>query len=186
MSFRVALKRTLVTSLAAAVVACNGAESPVGPVDRPDANLIGTVTGTVSGLVGGVGSLVSALLLPCTTQPYTKVTQTVGPTGGTIQFGKHKLVIPQGALSKVVTITAEAMPEPGNAVRFSPEGLKFGVPAQLHLSYANCKDDPLRPKLVVYTDDLLRILERLVSKDDAVAKVVRADLHHFSRYAIAW
>src|SRR5262249_61645767 len=129
---------------------------------------------------------VNSLLMQCTPQTYAKATAPIGPAGGTIRFGNHSLVIPKGALSSTVTITAEAMPEAGNAVRFSPEGLKFAVPVRLHLSYANCRDNLLGIKLVVYTDNLLNILEWLNTLDNRAAKEVVAPIKHFSRYAVAW
>ena len=181
MSIRQSLKKLSFASAIIALAGCSTAELPNEPV-APSADLgglLGGVTGTVTNLAG-------LILLQCTPQPYVKVTQTVGPSGGTIVFGAHKLVIPPGALSQSVAITAEAMPEAGNAVRFRPEGLRFAVNAPLTLSYANCKDDLLKVKLIVYTNDFLKILELLKSINNQPAKQVTTGLEHFSRYAVAW
>jgi len=98
---------------------------------------------------------------------------------------KHSLVIPRGALSQTVTITAEAFPTAGNSVSFSPEGLKFAVPATLRLNYGNCQSGT-KPKAVVYTDDNLNIIQKLNSLDSPSSQKVQTDLNHFSRYAVAW
>src|SRR5262249_3561873 len=145
-----------------------------------------TLKNTLGGVTNTVGNVVSTLLLQCSPQDYVKVTQDVGPAGGSIAFGNHVLVIPKGALANQVTITAEALPEGGNAVRFQPEGLKFAVPAPLAMSYANCQSPLSKLKLIVYTDDLLKILERLSSVDDQQHERVVTGLRHFSRYAVAW
>jgi hypothetical protein len=71
------------------------------------------------------------------------------------------------------------------SVPFSPEGLRFAKPAKLTLSYANCSP-LLLLKRVVYTDELLRILELIPSLDNLKTKTVTGDIRHFSRYAVAW
>jgi hypothetical protein len=136
-----------------------------------------------------LGELVEALqnlhLLSCSPQPYVSVTKVVGSAGGTILVGTHKLVIPAGALTQNYTIRAEQVQGRVNSVRFSPEGLKFAKPAKLTLSYANCSP-VLLLKRVVYTDELLRILELIPSIDNLNSKTVTGDIRHFSRYAVAW
>ena len=154
-------------------VSCASNEDPVSPpVEAPSQALIGTL-------------LQSLNLLSCSTQPYASTTQTVGPEGGVIVVGTHRLTIPSGALSKRVTIKAEQVSGRVNSVRFSPEGLRFDKKAQLTLSYKNCSP-LLLLKQVVYIDELLRILDLLPSRDDRLNKTVTGDVKHFSRYAVAW
>jgi hypothetical protein len=136
-----------------------------------------------------LGTLLNSLqnlhLLGCSPQPYATRTQVVGIYGGTILVGTHKLVIPAGALTRNYTIRAEQITYRVNSVRLSPEGLKFAKPAKLTLSYSNCSP-LLLLKRVVYTDELLRILELIPSLDDLRTKTVTGDIRHFSRYAVAW
>ena len=136
-----------------------------------------------------LGGLLTALkdlrLLSCSPQPYVSRTQVVGVNGGTIVVGTHRLVIPAGALSRNYTIRAEQVTHRVNSVRFSPEGLRFAKPAKLTLSYSNCSP-LLLLKRVVYTDELLRILELIPSLDNLETKTVTGDIRHFSRYAVAW
>jgi len=138
MSFTVSYRKLVAASVAALLFACSDANAPLAPSQPPASRPSESLTSTLSGAVNGVTSTVNSLLLQCTLQTYVKVSAPIGPAGGTINFGKHQLVIPAGALSTTVTITAEAMAEEGNAVRFSPAGLQFAVPAPLHLSYSNC------------------------------------------------
>ena len=137
---------------------------------------LGTVTNTLSGTIS---------LLTCSSQPYRKTTKTIGAEGGAISVGRHRLVVPRGALRHKVTITAEQIPGTSNSVRFSPEGLRFERPTELTLSYENCLDLPL-PKRVAYTDEGLRILELLRSRDVTSKRTVTSPVDHFSRYAVAY
>ena len=137
---------------------------------------------------GLLGSLTEGLLA-CTPLPEASASRQLGPDGGSIRVGPHVLVVPPGALGDTVTITAVAPSEPVNSVSFGPHGLVFNARARpvLTMSYDNC---PLLgrvlPKRIVYTNDLLQILEILASVDDLLARRVSAPLDHFSRYAVAW
>jgi hypothetical protein len=159
---------------------CDSGQSPVEPSPSP------ALAVEPSPLLGGILKELQELrLLSCSTQPYAKTTRTVGPEGGVIVVGTHRLVIPPNALSRTVTITAEQVSGRVNSVRFAPEGLRFDRPAALTLSYANCS--PLMIlKRVVYTDELLRILELLPSLDNRNNRTVTGAIRHFSRYAVAW
>ncbi|HET8625388.1 MAG TPA: hypothetical protein VFM14_17645, partial [Gemmatimonadales bacterium] len=110
--------------------------STTGPTE-PEPSDPSFLLGNNGGLLGtGVGSG----LLTCTPLPEARTEQTVGPAGGTILVGPHRLVIPAAALTSPVLITAEAPSDSVNSVRLLPHGLTFapGKPAKLTLSYANC------------------------------------------------
>jgi hypothetical protein len=129
----------------------------------------------------------NALLLSCSPLPYAKSTVTLGTAGGSVSVGPHTLVVPAGALSEPVTISAENISDNVNSVRFSPEGLQFQKAASLTMSYSNCSGlGMLLPKKVAYTTELLSILELLQSVDLAGQKKVTGQLKHFSRYAVAY
>jgi hypothetical protein len=164
--------------------------SSCGPTDGPTAPEASEQPSLLLGNGGGLlGTGIGTGLLGCTPLPYASTDQTVGPAGGTILVGPHRLVVPAGALAAPVLITAEAPSDSVNSVRLLPHGLTFaqGKPARLTLSYANCSLlGQLLPKRIVYTSDLLEILQWLVSLDEPLARRVSTNLEHFSRYAIAW
>lgn len=165
-------------------VSCTS-DDALGP-SQPSTPTQMTADNQQSLLLGGILDGVKNLsLLSCSTQQYVVVSKVVGPAGGTIVVGTHKLVIPEGALGKNYTIRAEQITGRVNSVRFAPEGLKFAKPAKLTLSYSNCSP-LLLLKRVVYTDELLRILELIPSLDNLKTKTVTGDIRHFSRYAVAW
>lgn len=126
-------------------------------------------------------------LVACPKQDYARTVQTVGPNGGTILVGGHRLQIPRGALTSTVSITAEAPADYVASVKFQPEGLQFAKPARLTLDYSSCPLARLSlTKQIAYTTDLLAILDLLSSQDNILTAKISTDLEHFSRYAVAW
>ncbi len=137
-------------------------------------------------------------LVSCRPLPYDSVTRTIGPAGGSIEVGHNWLVVPRGALSAPVTITAVAPSDTVAMVRFRPEGLRFLSTALLMLTYDNCRiPRPATPRIALVTDSF-RVIEFLTSEaaspsDHRLPKGhqeghrrVVGELHHFSNYAVAW
>lgn len=169
----------LLTALASVSLGCSTDQAPTAPVEtfRSDP--------TSDKLLGNLGHG----LIYCSPLPADSSTETIGPAGGTIAAGPHTLVIPAGALSEDVSITAIAPSDSVNSVMLQPEGLTFapGKPARLTLDYSNCPLlGRLLPKRIAYTTDLLDILQLLPSIDDLLHRKVSAPLEHFSRYAVSY
>lgn len=157
------------------LTSCTPGESPTAPaaaVSAPAADL-------KLPLLGG--------LLICNPQPYASGQRLIGPAGGTLQIGKHTLVVPAGALATPTMISGVSPSDFVSSVTFQPEGLRFLRPATLTLDYSACPAARLQLlKRVAYTTDYLDILSYLLSRDDLLRMRVSADLQHFSRYAVAW
>ncbi len=136
---------------------------------------------------GGTGGRGGGGLLRCSPLTYDSVTQTIGLQGGALQVGPHELRIAPGALQSEVSITAVMASDTVNRIRFRPEGLVFGKPAALTMSYKNCDTGSSKAwKQIAYTDDSLNILEYEPSVDDVDGKKVTGALSHFSEYATSW
>jgi hypothetical protein len=163
-------------SLVGAVAAINcGDFSPSAPSHATDSTMVG------AGLLGTTTNG----LLSCSTLSASATSKTIGTAGGTITVGPHTLVIPPGALSKNVTIKASIKPEPATRVHFEPDGLQFGKPATLTMSYAHCGlINTLLLRRIVYVAPNLSILETLLSTDDLLNRRVKAQIQHFSDYAV--
>ena len=127
----------------------------------------------------------------------------IGPAGGTVEIGVHRLVIPAGALSEPVAITGELTAGPLVAVDFSPQGLTFAKPVLLQIAYSHCRQVAFDGRGggngggsdgggsgvrhgVAYVDSDESVLERLQSTDDGNGAVVQTWITHFSRYAITY
>jgi len=133
----------------------------------------------------GTISQIAPELLTCKAQSYVVAEKIIGPRGGSLRIGRHRLEIPRGALASKVRITGEQVSGSVNSVRLSPEGLHFAKPARLTLSYDNCASVRLL-KRVAYTSELLRILEVPPSEDYPEYEYVTGAIDHFSRYAVAY
>jgi hypothetical protein len=134
--------------------------------------------------VSGVG--------PCSALPATSVTKVIGPAGGSISFGPHKLVVPSGALATQVSIKA-VIPANGNGyneVRLYPDGLAFRTTVSLRISYANCGLTPAQEAWLPYLKVVYlvngTIVEYVPTVANLTAKTVTGALKHFSNYAVAW
>lgn len=126
-------------------------------------------------------------LLLCQPLDYDADVAIIGPEGGELRFGPHRLTIPAGALLKRTVVTAEAPTSLMVTADFSPHGLQFQKDVELRLDYDHCTQ-PLLPGAfrVVYLDDLLRILETPPSEDYRSSRWIRGWLRHFSKYAVAY
>jgi len=135
-------------------------------------------------------------LVPCRPLPYESVTRTIGPAGGSIEVRHNWLVVPRGALSAPVTITAVAPSDTVAMVRFQPEGLHFAKSTLLVLAYDNCRiPRGVTPRIARVTD-AYQVIELLnpasISLDDHrfkkghARRQVIGELQHFSNYAVAW
>jgi len=179
----------LVVTLLVLGASCASDDSLTGPstASTPEASTAPAPSALLEPILNSTLQTVlgSLQLLTCSTQPYAQTTAVVGPAGGTITVGAHKLVIPAGALSARVTITAEQVSGTVNSVRFKPDGLQFAKPAALTLSYGNCLLSVL-PKKVVYTNEQLKILQLMPSVDQQSKQRVTGSINHFSRYAVAY
>ncbi len=190
----------LLAGAAALVSSCREA-SPVGVDARTPTALAGR--GTHDGDDGDDpaeppddGDEDSDSLVSCRPLPYDSVTRTIGPAGGFIEVRHNRLVVPRGALSAPVTITAVAPSDTVAMVRFQPEGLQFQKSTLLVLAYDNCRiPRHVTPRIALVTD-AFKVIEFLspvdVSLDDHRFKKahgkrhVMGQLQHFSNYAVAW
>ena len=123
-------------------------------------------------------------LLSCKSVPSYSATTVIGSAGGTLTVGPHTLVVPQGALSSNVTISASTIAGKTVQVHFEPEGLKFSKSAALTMSYASCGAINGLGLKVVYVDGRT-ILEVLPSLPNLLNQTVTGSLSHFSNYALA-
>lgn len=202
---RLAALRAVSPLLLVAAVSCT-TEAPTAAATRPAtpdalASLLGlsvpsigatttAVTGIVQGVplvgtVGGVVNYVVSGLLGCGPQQELRATQLIGPFGGRIAVGGHELVVPQGALSQWVQITATQQSGSVAEVDFQPHGLRFAKPAVLRMSYSGCTVPPQGVQSVVYLNDANQILEMPPSSDDTSSTTVSSLISHFSGYAVA-
>jgi len=164
--------RPFLNTILGVVVAAGCSSDPTGPTEPG---------------MSQAWSLTNLTIASCTATPETASSAVIGPGGGVLAIGPHRLVVPEGALSKTVTITARTGGQSGNAIKFGPSGLRFNSRVRLTISVRNCNGwGFFRVPLVVFTDDALKILELEPSLLDNQNKTVTGWISHFSRYAVAY
>jgi hypothetical protein len=173
------VQRAAAMLLAALTATACVADAPTVPTSRPDAGAVAP-----RAVKPPRAQLVPSLIV-CNPLPSASDVRTIGPEGGELRIGPHRLTVPAGALQSPVVITGEAPPSTAVLVKFSPDGLRFAERATLTLSYSHCARLPSLRETIVQVDDLLAILEVLPSQDSP-AGTVTTRLEHFSNYAVAW
>jgi hypothetical protein len=175
-----ALRPLVVLAASVLAISCGVERSPTAPPPaNPDliGGLVGTVSGTVTSTLGAV--------LSCSKLPEYRASAVIGRDGGILTIGPHTFIVPRGALSHDVTITAWAPSDKNRDIQFGPSGLHFSKPAALTVSYAGCGLLPNLLPRVAYTTDLLSILYYVPSLPTGNQTVTGA-IDHFSRYAAAY
>lgn len=109
----------------------------------------------------------------------------IGPAGGQVRLGKHRLVVPAGAVSNNVTFTMSYASESGIAVDCGP-GRTFQIPVLLTLSFKDTQyDGDLDPSdldIFYLPPGGSPIPEPSIV--DLTDKSVTASIDHFSRYIL--
>lgn len=126
----------------------------------------------------------AAGLVRCEPREYDADVKIIGPDGGSLSIGPHKLSIPKGALKTEVVVTGEMPVSMAVTVRLLPHGLVFDVPPRLTLNYEHCSRPTDYKERVAYTDEELNPVEFPLAKDYTDYQYVDAWLDHFSRYAV--
>lgn len=166
-------------SLAAAgalfLFAC--ADSATAPA-TPDVTAAGTSALSHWNDGGGLG------LVRCEDQTSGSDSEYIGPQGGRLRVGANQLIIPAGALTRVVKITAIVPDDDVALIRFEPHGLVFRRSPLLVLDADGCNIGRYTPDVVYISGG--RILERIDARYYPQYKVVAAPIDHFSGYALAW
>lgn len=136
--------------------------------------------------------LVVAEFLRCEPLKRETARKLIGPQGGELKVGPHRLEIPAGALSAPVLISADTRGGPIVDVAFEPHGLQFSKPVTMTLSYKHCIF-PVDPRLQVgYYEHLgnslgngtMQVIELPPFLQDEDLDEVQALTDHFSGYAL--
>jgi hypothetical protein len=124
-------------------------------------------------------------LTPCN-QPYAVTSGVIGPHGGMLKAGGHRLWVPAGALKKSVLITMEIPAGSINRVVVRPEGLAFSKSNPLHLvmSYTDCEIDPGASQQIGRYNEAAGTVEVTPSDTDPVSQTVDGSLYYLSDYVL--
>jgi hypothetical protein len=119
----------------------------------------------------------------CTPRDAQYGTAVIGPSGGELDVGPNRLIIPPGALTQTMQVSGRV---PANAatptIYFEPTGLQFKKSAGLILDASNCTDVPA----VVYLNDLEVPSPPIPAVYSTWWHTIAVPIDHFSGYAVAF
>jgi hypothetical protein len=104
----------------------------------------------------------------------------IGPNGGELDVGPHRLIVPPGALTETVVLSGTVPAGNSILIDFAPHGLQFKKPAGLILDASSCGNVPN----VLYLDEQGNIAERITATFSNWWHTIAAPLDHFSTYMI--
>ena len=150
----------------------------------------------------GPGSSSEILIVTTNEQGYTTavetepevgvVTAVIDGNGGELNIGHHRLVVPAGAVSAPTTFVMNKLPGEIKvdltATRILPNDVGargFDKPVRLELSYERAANVEANSELAIRWRRLDGTAEVLDSWADEGAKLVGANLNHFSIYDLA-
>lgn len=110
----------------------------------------------------------------------------IGPSGGELVVGRARLIVPPGALTRTVRISATTPSAENAFVSFQPEGLVFRKPAGLVFDAGECSLSSEQVPDVGYLGDDGQLLERIPARYSNYWHTVAAPIGHFSGYALVW
>ena len=166
---------TLVAGLACTVP---DATAPRGP-----SALASDKTSTPPGVIGAPYIIAGGSgLAGCTPRNPQYGTATIGPSGGEIDVGRNRLIVPSGALTQTVRVSATVPDASTPTIIFEPNGLRFKKPAGLILDASNCVDVPA----VVYINELGVASHPIPAIYSTWWRTIAAPIDHFSGYAVAF
>jgi hypothetical protein len=120
--------------------------------------------------------------LNCTPRLSAEGSALIGPAGGVLRIGTHRLIVPAGALAEKVLISGTVPAGKPLEIDLQPHGLQFRKAAGLILSTASCTDVPA----IVYLIDQYTTSEPIPAFYSNWWKAIASPIWHFSGYAVAF
>jgi hypothetical protein len=110
----------------------------------------------------------------------------IGPQGGVLNLGHHRLIVPPGAVNDFVWISMSNASANAVAVDCNPSPFTFNLPVTLILSYRGTQYEDMdgTPPLSVIYMASNGSFQPLPSVVDPINLTVSAATNHFSRYII--
>ncbi len=100
--------------------------------------------------------IVNPALVQCQLKSYKGGARVIGPGGGVVTIGPHKITIPPGALRISLVVYGEVHVANHVVVELSPHGLQMSAPAILELAYGTCQSG--NGLEVAYVDNNLDVI----------------------------
>jgi hypothetical protein len=192
------MNKLIIPALAlGAVVACSG-DSPTAPVsaapaaslNSTNANSNSTTNGNGNPYANGsfpgwhrTGAAQAGKFVPlnCVPRQIATGSAVIGPSGGILQIGPHRLIVPAGALTERVLISGTVPEGRPFQIDLQPHGLQFRKAAGLILDASSCIDVPT----IVYIVDQITVGPPIQAFYSNWWKAIACPIWHFSGYMIS-
>lgn len=119
--------------------------------------------------------------LNCTPREAAAGAATIGPPGGELHIGTHRLIVPPGALREWVHISGSVPADQHFRIDLQPHGLQFHRAAGLVLDASNCTDVPA----IVYIIDEYNYGPPIEAIYSNLWMTIASPIWHFSGYIIS-
>ena len=117
----------------------------------------------------------------CVPKESSRGSAVIGPNGGVLEIGTHRLIVPAGALSERVLISGTVPEGKPFEIDLQPHGLQFRKAAGLILDATSCTNVPE----IVYIIDEFNLGPPIPAYYSAWWKAIACPIWHFSGYMIA-
>jgi hypothetical protein len=118
----------------------------------------------------------------CTPREMAEGSAIIGPAGGVLQIGTHRLIVPAGALIEEVKISGTVPAGRPLEIDLQPHGLQFRKAAGLILDAASCVDVPS----IVYLIDEYTQGPPISATYSNWWMAIACPIWHFSGYMVAF
>jgi hypothetical protein len=179
------MRRTILAPVAfvaaLAAAACTG-DAPTAPVASGTSAVAQRGQGWFPGQ-RRTSAMTSGKSTPINCVPKTSSVGTarIGASGGTLYIGRHRLIVPPGALTKPVQISGTVPAGKPFEIDLQPHGLQFRKAAGLILDASNCTNVPT----IVYLIDQINVSPPIPAFYSNWWHTIACPIWHFSGYAIA-
>jgi hypothetical protein len=169
----------------AAACAVDGPTTPVASAPAATANRShwnGNVDGNFPGWNRTPAAVAGTFVpLNCVPKELSEGSARIGPAGGILQIGNHRLIVPSGALTETVVISGTVPAGKPFEVDLQPHGLQFRKAAGLILDASSCTEVPT----IVYIVDQFNLGPPIAAFYSNWWKAIACPIWHFSGYMIA-
>lgn len=129
-------------------------------------------------------------ILACPPSATGQATRMIGPEGGVLTFGPHRLHVPSGSLREPTTFRSSSPPGGRLIVQHeivSGDGQAFEQPIAVTISYGHCRrQDGKHIQIVRVDDSPVSVTESEPVEHDEDAKTLTIHVHHLSTFAVAY
>ena len=172
----------LALALGVAITACTG-DAPTGPTAKGPAAAEYRSHGYHPGWRRTDQALTGRFTpLNCIPRVSAHGSAVIGPAGGVLNIGTHRLIVPAGALTENVLISGTVPEGKPLEIDLQPHGLQFRKAAGLILDASSCTNVPT----IVYIIDQYNLGPPVAAFYSNWWKAIACPIWHFSGYMVAF